>query len=261
MADTVGGARAMLVDSLLLGLLLAFLVAAWWELRRNSVLIEPIDVPKDLAEKGYTAHVIAQRLAAEISALQRAARLRARLEEGFELSSAQIDFAVPAAGISYRAIIRYVRQLLRLPEERVQDELVREAGTIRAVRGELVPAEVIRLMLRTRDGYQTPGDLQVTSETELPQLFERAARELAWLVAPSLMVTYWFWVEQRERKFEQTFAAVHRCLTRTPADRHHHAYVIWGNALVVQRQFNEADQKYRAAAALAPRFASTYNSW
>lgn len=122
--DTVGGARAILVDALLLRLLLAFLAAAWWETRRNSVLIEPIEVPKDLADKGYTSHVIARRLAAEISGLQRAARIRARLEEGFELSSAQIDFAVTSAGISYRALIRYVRQLLGLPEERVQGELV-----------------------------------------------------------------------------------------------------------------------------------------
>jgi hypothetical protein len=115
-------------------------------------------VPKDIAEKGYTPYAVAQRIAAEISTLQRAARITGRLEVGFELSATQIDFTVPSAGISYRTIIRYVRQLLGKPEHRVQGEIVREPDAARIIESsESVPyTGAIRIVMRTLvEGYTT----------------------------------------------------------------------------------------------------------
>lgn len=247
-AEQTSAVRSVFVDFLILSLFGAIVWALIWDLLRKTVVIDSIVVPEALAKKGYTPDVLAQWVASEISALQRDARIRARREENFELSGAQIDFTVPTAGISYRAIVRYVRQLIGRPEERVQGEIVSELGAI-------------RMILRTRDRRRTSTTLAVQLEREIPALLRRAAFEIASLVDPYLIANYWLWTEQKEGKFRKTFDAVRCCLEQTPAEQHHRAYLVWGNALVFQRQFDQAEEKFRTAARLAPRFASTYNSW
>jgi tetratricopeptide (TPR) repeat protein len=248
---------------IVLPLLIAFFIAVVWEMRRYSVVIDPIDVPKDLAEKGYTSQAVAQRLAAEINEIQLAARLSGRLiEEGFELSATQIDFTVPTAGISYRNLVRYVRQILRRPEQRIQGEIVREIEGMRIVYKESQQnAEVIRIALRTIEGHMTPSDLWVASEGELNKLIEKAAFEITFLVDPYLHATYCLWTEERERKFEKTLKAVSRCLTHTSSKRHHRAYVIRGIVFAFQRKFDQAEEQFRIAASLKPRYSSTFINW
>lgn len=247
-ADQLNAVRSLIVNVLITALVIAFAVALSWELRRNYIVIDPIVVPKDLAERGWAPDVIAQRIAAELSALQRDARIKAHQEEAFQLSAAQVDFTVPSAGISYRAIVRYVRQLFGKTEQRIQGEIVRELKSL-------------RITLRTREGYETPANLTTTLEHELPDLLKRAAFQIALLVDPYLIATYWLWLEQREGNFQQTFLTVQLCLTVTPPKEHHRAYLIWGIALTNQRKFEEAEEKFRIAQSLEPRFPMTYNSW
>jgi superkiller protein 3 len=234
-------------STLLLLLFLAFLWAAFWELRRRTIIIDPIGVGKDLADKGYTPYAIAQRIAGELATLQRTARLKSRFQEDFELSATQIDFTVPSAGISYRALIRYVRQLTGKFEQRVQGEIVSHQGRI-------------QIQLRTSDGNKTRDDLLVTSEQEIPTLLQKAAVELGQLIAPYMMLNYWLRVEQNDRRFEKTFEGVRWCLANTPADFHHRAYLVCGNALAIQRSFDEAEEKFRMALSLKSNVASAYNA-
>jgi tetratricopeptide (TPR) repeat protein len=103
-------------------------IVAWIiirDLRSKTVYLEPIDVPTDLAEKGYTSEVIAQRIVAGIRQLQRA-RNRIGPDQEFELSSSQEDFTVPSTGLSYRSVIGILRQAFKLREKRVRGELVRD---------------------------------------------------------------------------------------------------------------------------------------
>lgn len=261
-SSQVSALRSLAIDILIFLLMIVFVIAGVWEFRRRSIVIDPIDMPKDLAEKGYTPYAAAQRIAAEMRALQRIARIKGRLEEGFELGATQIDFTVPSAGISYRNSIRYLRHLLRKPEQRVHGEIISSVKVVSEPGSETASGEgSISIELRTRDGYTTPPNLRVTSADELPILFQKAALEIASLVSPYMIAAYWFREEQREHKFENTFEAVQRCFTLTPANQHFRAYVIWGNALSVQRKFDEAEQMFRTAAKLKPRYASNYNSW
>jgi tetratricopeptide (TPR) repeat protein len=247
-AADLDAVRSVAVDAFLLLLPVAVVVVVRRELRRPSVVIDRIDVPRDLSEKGYAPEVIAQRIAAQVIDLRRTAQWGGKVEEGYELSTAQIDFTVPIAGISYRSVIRYARQVLGRPEERIQGEIVRAGDTI-------------KITLRTRNRRQTPASLWAASEREIDDLLKRAAMETAKLVDPHLVARYWFAVEQRERKFDATFSAVRQWLESAPAKSHHQAYIVWGDALVVQRRLGEAEKKYHLATA-APRSRSAwlYNS-
>jgi tetratricopeptide (TPR) repeat protein len=260
-ASDVSAIRSIIADSLLVAVLASFLGALILEMRRKTVVIDPIEVPKEIAERGYTPQVVAQRLAAEITALRREARMKGRLEEGYELSSAQPDFTVPAAGISYRSIVRYARQLFRRPEQLVQGEIVRDTPHAQDAAETEDTAEVLHMALRTRERHTIPK-LGVVSDHELPSLLRKAAFELAVIADPYLVANYWFALDQREGKldFERTIAAARRCLARTEAKEHYRAYVGWGNALVVKRDFAAAEEKLATALRLRPRSALTFNS-
>jgi tetratricopeptide (TPR) repeat protein len=231
------------------------------EFRRTSIVIDPIDVPTDLAARGYTPTVVAQRIAVELAALQRVARVQGRrLEDAVELSTLQIDFTVPTAGISYRTLLRYVRQSFGRPEQRVRGEIVRRSSPHPLLQPPSSLEDSLRITLRTVGSETTPPDLEVDSEAQLPDLLKRAAFEIATLVDPYLIAAYWFRAEQGERRFAKTLEAVSRCLQRTPPQEHHRAYVTWGNVLLAQRKFADAEEKFRTAARIAPRRGATSNS-
>lgn len=117
--------RSVLFTLAVIAIIVVLLRSIVLELRRRPVVIEPIEVPKTLADKGYTPQVIAQRIAVEIGMLYRSARVSAgRLEDAFELSVAQVDFVMPASGVSYRTLVRCARQVLRRPDERVTGEII-----------------------------------------------------------------------------------------------------------------------------------------
>ena len=259
--DVVTKAGSIGVNIVLVLFVVALGAAAIWEMRRRSIVIEPIEVPKDLAEKGFTPNVAALRVASEINRLQRAARLRIRREDGFELSATQIDFTVPSAGISYRALLRYVRQFFGTPEERIRGEITRT--TFATVDAAGAAHNSLSVVLRTADGRSTQADLATGSDLQLDVLIRSAAFELASFVDPYLIASYWFEEEQgaKDKLFKKTTKALSDCLARTPPRQHHRAYVIWANLLRLQGKLDEAEEKLRFAVASGFRSAQIYNTW
>lgn len=254
LSDELAAWRSIIINVLLLGLLVAFLRAGVWEFRRRSILVEPIDVPKDLMERGLSSAAVAQRVIAEISAIRRDARTRSwRQEETFELGGTQLDFVVPAAGISYRGLIQYAQQYFgRLPQ-RVRGEIEYSIAPNDAPAGGSQNVQGTSISLRTLDGRTTSNKLVITSDGKLPELVKKAAFELAELVDPYLIVSYWFSQEQQGRSFDKTLESLRTCLSRASAKEHYRAYNAWGNVLASQFRFPEAEEKYLTSLALAPR--------
>src|SRR5262249_2110015 len=107
-------------------------------------------------------------------------------------------------------------------------------------------------------------------------LLTRGAFEAASLVDPYLIAGYWLrFEEERDQTFEKTFEAVQVCLRRRPVEKHYRAYSIWGIALMLQRKYQLAEEKYRTGIRLAwrhrarvsriigyfPSGAALYNNW
>jgi tetratricopeptide (TPR) repeat protein len=268
-------ARTAVLDILVILILAVFARGTWDEMRSRAVVIDPIEVPADLSELGYTPVVIAQWIQTEIAELRRRARARGSLEEGFTISASQVDFTVPSAGVSFRNVIRFIRQIVGRPEERVRGEIVRFTRNVKQAPA-FLPDDVgdgdlalpngestspqLRLTLRTRDGRTTPKHLTVTSAEDLPTLIQRAAYELSLLTDPYTVALYWASKEQESQDFTKTMSAIRHCIKTTPASLHHKAYVVWGNALAAQRDFPGAEKKFEYALTLEKRSPSAYVS-
>jgi tetratricopeptide (TPR) repeat protein len=102
--------RAAMVETaaVLIGLLLVVLLV--WEAMRDRIVIEPIAVPRELAEAGFTGDVIAQRLVAQIREIQSTAQTSMQWS-AIALATHDQDVPITAAGgqISPRALAAHLR--------------------------------------------------------------------------------------------------------------------------------------------------------
>lgn len=122
-AGFLSGARTFTINVVffvLLGVVGWLCVVEVW---RPTTVLEPISVPKFLADKGLTGEVVAHRLWEAISAIEeRAASVNE--DSRFQTLSRQIDVVEPGTGLSIQGLARIVRRVLNLHETRVGGEIV-----------------------------------------------------------------------------------------------------------------------------------------
>ena len=109
-----------------LGIASALVVAFWRELRNDTIVIAPIAVPRDLADRGYEPQVVAARL------LDAYRALHAESGTYFQQRMAQRALGAPDVQLlggrtSMRAIVRYLRQLFGRPAAEIDGEVTRES--------------------------------------------------------------------------------------------------------------------------------------
>src|SRR4030095_9620548 len=105
--------------------LIAVVTLAVWDSLRDAVVLDSIEVPAALADRGYTSAVATRELADAIRDIQHEsekAELQRRGEE-VDLGLTLADIQIPGGAISISALVRYVRQALRMPERRVSGEI------------------------------------------------------------------------------------------------------------------------------------------
>lgn len=238
--------KDVLVNLLVLTGSLALIGAFWWEWRRNVVVIDALEVPKELTEKGYSGVVFAQRLADQIYSIQRTVRNRVE-GTGVEVGGLQTDFQVPAANLSLKTLVRYVRQVFKRNEIRIRGEVTTQG-------------KKYALQLRTSNGRATSTrPARTTSEFE--NLLKVGAEDVILLAVPLLALQYRFLDEYNVSCFPRTLDAVRFFLSTTPSRQHKFAYTVWGNVLTVMDDFDGAIEKYRIAISIDKAYAPAYNGW
>ena len=105
----------------------ALALALWRELANDTVVIGPIAVPRELADRGYEPQVVAARL------LDAYRELHAESGTFFRRRMAQRaagapDVQLPGGRTSMRGIVRYLRQLFGRPAPEIDGEVTREGA-------------------------------------------------------------------------------------------------------------------------------------
>ncbi|WP_227243085.1 tetratricopeptide repeat protein [Paraburkholderia caribensis] len=238
--------KDVVANALMLAGLISVMTAFWWEWRRNVVVIDALDVPKDLADKGFSGVVLAQRIADEIHTFQRRAKNKAEAS-GVEIGGMQTDFQVPAANLSIKSLVRYVRQVLRRDEMRIRGEITTDG-------------ERYKLHLRTSSGRTTASRPPRTIK-DFERLLKTGAEDVILLAAPLLAMQYRFLDEYNSSKFTRTLEAVKFNLSTTPRSQHKFSYTVWGNVLAVIGDIEGAFEKYKTALSIDKKHAPAYNGW
>jgi tetratricopeptide (TPR) repeat protein len=247
LAQNLAALFAISLSIVLLAALVALVVALVRELKRKTVFLEPISVPRGLATRGYAPAVVAERLLDALRGLQREAPPQKDLR-GADAQPAEIDLLV-AERISLQAIARQIHRLLRIPEPQIGGEITREGREY-------------ELTLRSRDAHGADV-VGVRRSDELPDLLAQGAEEVLRLVDPWMLAHHYFAHETRERRpeFTRTLATLEHMLQHSPASDRPWALNMQGICLMQQRQPLPAIERFREAAATAPQLSFIHQNW
>ena len=99
----------------------ALVYALWRELRRSTIVLDPLEVPRELAERGYTPAVVTERLLNAIHTIQSVATTQ-KPRRGHIASALEADIQIPVGRLSIKSLARYFRQLLDLSDRRSREK-------------------------------------------------------------------------------------------------------------------------------------------
>lgn len=236
-ADTADRVRSLMTTGILAVGLLAVLGLAAWDSIRNTVVLDLIEVPESLAQKGYTSAVATRELADAIRDIQRESQKVERQRRGQEidLGLTLADIQIPGGAISISALVRYVRQALRLPERRLSGEITFDDETLK------LGTTRLRLVVRGS------GALNFTwtgGSEKLDELMKSGAVEIIKNIDPYVAALYYFNTDPKV-----SLDIIERfCLTRPPANDDPWALTQLGYIYRDQGRYELAIQQFQKAA-------------
>ncbi len=176
LAQNVAAVFTILLSLALIALLGALVYALWRELRRNTIVLDPLEVPRELAERGYTPAVVTERLLDAIHTIQSVATTQ-KPRRGHIASALQADIQIPVGQLSIRSFAHYFRQLFDRPDQQLAGEITRDG-------------DVLTLQIRRRDGARiTQGRPRIAAD--VPPLVTAGAEEAVRLTDPYVLASYY----------------------------------------------------------------------
>ena len=245
LARIAGALLAGLVSIALLGALVTLAYALARELRRDTLFLDPIDVPRGLDARGYSPAVVAERLLDALRGM-RADALAHGVLAGARTRSRPIELH-RAHRLSLQSAGRALVRLLRLPETHVGGEITREAGGY-------------ELTLRRREP-EGGSVLGVQRSPDIGTLLALGAEDVLRSFDPWTLAQHCFAREDREprSRFPRTMAALEPML-HSPADRPG-ALNLQGICLMRQRRLDEAVACFAEAASAGPQWPFIHRNW
>jgi len=227
-------------------------VLIWQEATRDVVIVEPIAVPKALAESGYTPEVAGDRLLDALDAVQKPAGelQRSVVDEANAANSILAhtvaardempDFVVPQIGLSLKAIVSLVRSVAHFNN-----------GTV--ISGELVFRDQYALRVRV-DGKEVFTSGFDSSNPD--DLLDRAALSILTKIWPARGATVLYRTDpdQALRDADDIIATLAKSDPNV-AD----AYILKGEDAAQHDDLAEAVKWFRKAIGLNPKASSFYN--
>lgn len=205
----------------------------------EQVIIEPIAVPKALANQGMTAEVVSRRLwdglrDAQVQAGTSKSTLSAIPD------SQRLQFAVPDVGLSLDSVVRQTRQFFNLHQMRVSGEIVCRTA-------ECSPGDV-QLRLRIIKGTNEVVDLPPMAGIDQRAYFTNAAVQVLTVLDPFVAIAA---ISDAQ---PVRAAALARRLVRQRHPDAKWAHNLLGNLHRNAGDYDRALTEYRAALALDPEF-------
>lgn len=246
LAQDVGALFSILLSVVLIVVIAALVFAFIKEVRRETIYLEPVDVPEDLVKRGYSPGVVTDRLLDRVRAIQTVATTpKARL--GVESNAAQVDIQVPGGAASMKGLVRYARNMLDLPEQHLGGEITRDGDSL-------------RLLLRLRDRHKVTVIADAIAADSVDGLLQKGGEAIVRATDPYVLASYWYQNEDPKRNFENTLAEIDYVLSHPPASDDAWALSLWGNVLRAQGDLPGAMAKYRQSIALDPQGSYAYGA-
>ncbi len=244
LAENAGALFSIAMSLVLLAALIALTYAFVRDIRRNVIEFDTFTAPKEIAERGYTSTAIAEAVLDEIHAIQaQAFTLQSRRE--IDVAATLPDVQIAGGGLSMKAIVRYARRLVDLPDNRISGEMLQDG-------------KALKLALRVRQGTQTQLITVQRDDADVDRLLRDAGRALVQIADPSLLAVYLYGHEAKARSFPETRSAIDYLLAHGSTDERASGYRMLGNVQRLEGRADNALASYRRYAQLDPGDGSVY---
>jgi tetratricopeptide (TPR) repeat protein len=238
LAENAGALFSIAISLVLLVALIALSVAFVRDIRRQAIEFDTFTAPKEITDRGYTSTAIAEAVLDEIHAIQsQAFTLQTRRE--LEIAAALPDVQLAGSGLSMKAIVRYARRLVDLPDNRISGELLQDGKRL-------------KLALRVRQRTQTQLLVVQRDDADVDHLLRDAGRALVQIADPSMLAVYLYGHEVKGGSFPETRVAIDYLLAHGNADERARGYHLLGNVQRLEGRGDDALASYQRAALLDP---------
>lgn len=264
--DTLRAFRQSLLDATIVTLLIAALAITLSHLLRDSVTVEPLQVPNKLADRGYTPCVAAQHLIEQVRSIHDRTDTTSATTpfDGFERDWFIPDFVVPTAGLSFKTAVAYLRGLLSLDTYVISGELLYATSeplmqsSTRVAPTQTQPQSP-NLSLRLRiNGAPLPSATGTDQEPRMSRLFHDGAIEVVKAIEPLALAEYHYW-NGDIREIETLIDFVRATRPGTHAELR--ALNLRGVLLVDTDKYDDAIEQFQQAFQLNRQFGPTLANW
>jgi tetratricopeptide (TPR) repeat protein len=194
---------------------------------KESIFIEPFDMPKELQELGLSGNVMSQLLSDYIAEMQRNARVDDGISENYfvENQKLQIDFQLPGGAWSTKVIIRYIKQSMGIQEKRIIGDVIQKKNSF-AIR------------LRSSSGLFGDVPVEFNKRMNLVPALKSAAEVAIALVDPVESAVVSYSKDEVTKNFSKTIALIKSGVVSVKASDRQSLYVLWAS---IHRTLGELD--------------------
>lgn len=248
-ANLLTNLKSLMTNAVIVATLVLTLWAGWREYQRDSLVIEPIDVPKLLTESGVSGQSVSQSLIARIVQMQAQAEIPAGRRRALQPTWTQVDIQVPGSTISIASVVRFVKRQLGTENLRIGGE-VREEGN------------KYRLILRGGDSKSEVLVDRSSGKDSLDDLIRRSAELALEKISPCDAASFAYGTEFKNRDYPQTLRLIRLCIGNGSSNEQSAGFNLWGTVFLDQNKAEEALSMYRRAAGGWPcRYAEACANW
>ncbi len=214
------------------------------EAKRDTVLIEPFEVPKELEEKGYTGRAITNRLIDQLNLIYTMATTATSSLEGrkfrIDLPQTPPQMELAVAGISLKFFPLHIKELFGHVAARLVGEVVVQSDS---------------LYVTTRVSGE-PAKTMAGKLENLDKILFKAAKHIYKYTQPYILASYLYDIDRKA-----CLETIQHILRYGPDKDRPWAYNLWGLALDEQKNYDESIDKYQEATELESKFAPAYHNW
>ena len=246
MRSTMRNIKLVFYGLMLMMVLLVISLVLWETYRDTGIMLEPISMPQELADMGYTPEIMARRLI-DSTNVYHAHEVTNINKMMLTYKYHESDIVVSEVGISIKSVASYFRDLI--------------GRNITSVSGEMLyhkPEKQIYLRLRL-NSEQIFNDYDIFSEKGITTLLNKAGYMLTKEVKPFALALYHY-KNKEEKKALEIVHYIYKTLNKDNID-----FVRAVNLKGVIHHFNgeyeEAISQYKRAIEFDPSYATPYNNW
>ena len=266
-SDSVDSVWSILVTiARVLAILLAIVGAiySYRQLTRDTLIIEPISVPKQYADMGITGEVMAKHIRDALGEIEATPQISVRKDvlAMWSEETSTPDVEVPGTKLTLKTVVEMVRAMIPiLPQPRnVTGEITLRTRKDSDREKILSSENEIQITLRIKRGESAGEPIKFSLQTNDSEAVARSVAEaIVRRVNPYLLGSY-----RLDHDDPVSAIAIAQSMIGDPfQDRLHQsaAYNLWGNAIDRHEHAEEAIAKYQKAIELDPKFAAAYTNW